>query len=170
MRAFYFVCTLITYGAYCQGLTELHKTSHYKINYPEKWVLFEDDDIGEAIHIVAPKTGFDDEFTENVSVVIQNLSGIPITIDDYVHLSEQQIEQTVLNSQILYSNRFEAGRIKSHKIIYRGIIHGIPLKFIRYYQLNNEKAYILTYTAHEEDFERHKLYGQQILNSFRLLN
>lgn len=158
---------LLSHMGIGQGLTQTHETDHYKIRYPEKWTLFEDDDIGEAIHIVAPKTGNDDKFTENVSVIIQDLTGIQIGIDDYVKLAERQIEETVLESQILSSQRFEAGRVKSHKIVYKGVIQGFPLKLIRYYQLNDNKAYILTYTALEKDFEQHKLYGQQILNSFR---
>lgn len=153
-----------------QGLTQTHETNHYKIRYPEKWTLFEDDDIGEAIHIVAPKSGNEDQFTENVSVIIQDLTGIQIGIDDFVKLAERQIEETILEGKVLSSQRFEAGRIKSHKVVYKGVIQGFPLKLIRYYQLNEERAYILTYTALEKDFEQHKLYGQQILNSFRLIN
>ena len=155
------------YTGISQGLTQIHETDHYKIRFPEKWTLIEDDDLGEAIHIVAPKSGFEDEFTENVSVVIQDLSGVQIGIDDFVKLAEKQIEETVQEGQVLSSKRFEAGRIKSHKLIYKGVIQGFRLKLIRYYQLNNNKAYILTYTALEKDFEQHKLYGQQILNSFR---
>lgn len=162
-----FLATFLVYSGLSQGLTEMHETDHYKIRYPEKWTLLEDDDLGEAIHIVAPKSGNADQFTENVSVVVQDLTGIDISIDDFVRLAEQQILETVQESEVLSSKRFEAGKIKSHKLIYKGVIKGFPLKLIRYYQLNNNKAYILTYTALEKDFEQHKLYGQQILNSFR---
>jgi len=160
----------LSYYGYGQGLTQIHETDHYKIRYPEKWTLLEDNEIEEAIHIVAPKSGNDDKFTENVSVIIQDLNGVQISIDDFVKLAERQIEETVMEGEVLSSQRFEAGKIKSHKVIYKGVIQGFPLKLIRYYQLSNEKAYILTYTALEKDFEVHKLYGQQILNSFRLIN
>lgn len=151
-----------------QGLTEKHETDSYGIKYPNSWTLFKDDDLGEAIHVVAPKSGGDDEFTENVSVIVQDLSGYNIDLDNYVKLAEKQIEETVNEGTILSSQRFEAGTVRSHKIIYKGEIKGFNLKLIRYYQLKNEKAYILTYTALDKDFEKHKLFGQQILNSFRL--
>lgn len=166
--AVFFVVLCAAFVGFGQGLTEVHETDHYKIKYPNNWTLFEDDDLGEAIHVVAPKSGKEDTFTENVSVIIQELAGYNITLDDYVKLAEKQITETVENSAILSSQRFVAGSIQSHKIIYKGRIQGIDLKLIRYYQMKNEKAYILTYTALESDFEQHKLFGQQILNSFRL--
>lgn len=159
---------LVSFMALSQGLTEKHETSHYSIKYPDNWTLFEDDDLGEAIHIVAPKASAEDAFAENVSVIIQDLSAYNIELDDYVKLALKQIVENTENGEVLKDERFEAGRIKSHKVIYKGRIEGVDLKLIRYYQMNNKKAYILTYTALESDFEEHKLYGQQILNSFRL--
>ena len=167
LTIYFYLFTLLS-STYSQGLTELYDTELYTIKHPNTWTLFKDDDLGESIHIVAPKAAQGDEFTENVSVILQHLDGINITLDDYVKLAEKQISENTDGGTILSSKRFAAGKIQSHKIIYKGVIQGFNLKFIRYYQLENEIAYILTYTALEKDFEQHKLIGQQILNSFRV--
>ena len=161
------VLSLLSLTVVSQGLTEEHSNDEYVIKYPENWRLVEEE-LGANFTILAPKSDEQDPFNENVSLVIQDISGVEIDLDTWVKLAEKQIKENVKESDIITSQRFEAGRLKSHKIIYTGEIEGFNLKLIRYYQLTEEKAYILTFTALEKDYEKFKFYGQQILNSFLL--
>lgn len=149
-----------------QGLTETHSTDKYSIRYPDKW-KFEGEDMGAVFHILAAKSGPNDGFNENVSLVIQDLTGINIDLDRYVELAEKQILSSVKNGKIVKSQRLSSGSLQLHKLTYTGEINEFQLKLIRHYHLRDEKAYILTFTAETKEFEKFKFYGQQILNSFR---
>jgi len=150
----------------CQGLTQTFTTDDYYIKYPEKWTVVEND-MGAAFFLIAPKSNENDSFNENVNLIIQDLTGTQIDLDGYVQLSENQIKSTIKEGTIIRSERLKSGSWEIQKIVYTGEINGFKLKLIQQCWVRNSKAYVLTFTAEQTAFEQYKLYGQQILNSFR---
>ena len=164
---FYFLFAVSVGFTFSQGLTETHTTDIYFIRYPEKWAFTEDDELGASFHIVSPKENDNDTFRENVSLVNQDLKGTNIDLDTYIKLSEKQITSQVKDATIHRSERLKSGDFELHKIVYSGEINGLKLKLLQHYQIKNDKAFVLTFTAEQGQFDKYKLYGQQILNSFR---
>ena len=155
------------YSGLAQGLTEEHTTDLYTIKYPKSWIFSADDQMGATFHILSPKDSEEDVFNENVNLIIQDLAGTNIDLDAFVQLSEKQIKELIPKSNIIRSERLKSGSLELHKVVYTGEINGFNLKLIQHYQINNDKAYILTFTAQESAYEGYKYFGQQILNSFR---
>ncbi len=166
-RILTFLVLLSFYSGLTQELTEEHTTDQYSIKYPKSWVLYEDDEMGATFHILSPKEGESDMFNENVNLIIQDLSGTNIDLDAYVQLSEKQITEMIASGSIIRSERLKSGNLELHKVVYTGEINGFKLKLIQHYQIKDNKAYVLTFTAEEKAYDSYRAYGQQILNSFR---
>ena len=156
---------LAVQAAFGQGLSETFSTDVYTIRYPEKWILAEDG-LGVTFHLVSPKDSESDPFRENVNLINQDLEGTNLDLDGYVKLYEDRIKNQIKGT-ITRSERLKSGSFELHKIVYDAKINGFDLKLVQHYQIQNGKAYVLTFTATQADYEKHKLIGQQILNSFR---
>ena len=158
---------LSSYSGLAQDLSEEYTTDLYSIKYPASWIFSEDHAMGATFHILSPKDGASDVFNENVNLIIQDLTGTNIDLDAFVQLSEKQIEEMIGEGNIVRSERFTSGSLELHKVVYSGEFNGFELKLIQHYQIKDEKAYILTFTAQKSAYDRYKSFGQGILNSFR---
>ena len=66
------------------------------------------------------------------------------------------------------SDRKEKNEQEYQRIIYTGKQGEFNLKFEQYYWVIDEKAYVLTLTCEEDEFENYQETGETILNSFVL--
>lgn len=138
----------------------------YEIKYPINWTVTEND-LGAEFFLIAPKLNAQDEFNENVNLVVQDLAGTNIDLNTYVQLSEKQISESIKDGKILRSERYKSGNSELHRIIYTGQINGFQLKLIQNYYVRDEKAYKLSFTAEESVYESYRQIGTEILQSFR---
>jgi hypothetical protein len=142
--------------------------SSYSIQYPENWELDKSGKMGLNLILLTKLSSEQDQFRDNVNLLIQDLRGQDINLDKYVEISEGQIKTMMNNSNIIESNRLNENGSEFQKIIYTGDLGVYKLKFEQYYWVKNEKAYALTLTCELNQFETYKVTGEKILNSFRL--
>ena len=109
-----------------------------------------------------------DPFRENVNLLIQNLAGYNVTLDQFVDVTKEQIKTMITNSNLVESKRHSENGKTFHKIIYTGDQGVMKFKFQQYYWIQNEKAYILTFTCEAGQFDVYRETGEKIMNSFRL--
>jgi serine/threonine-protein kinase len=124
--------------------------------------------MGLGIILLSKKTSKNDNFRVNITLVIQDLTGQNISLDDFVKISEDQIKTLVNDGQILENRRFLNNSFEFHELLYTGKQGVFELMWKQYYTINNEKAYILTLTTGVEQFESYKTVGEEIMNSFKL--
>lgn len=146
----------------------LEKTN-FTIEYPKDWTLNESGQMGTSFILLSPLTSEQDKFSANVNLLIQDLTGYNVDLDDYVEISEGQIKTLVTNGKILESNRVTNQHLSHHEIIYTGKQGVFDLTFQQYYWVVDDKAYVLTFTSEEDQFDNYKLLGKKILNSFKLI-
>jgi hypothetical protein len=140
----------------------------YSIEYPASWELKEDQGLGLEFLALSDLESNDDNFRENVNVVIQNLVGQNIDLDEYTTLSEKQVKTMLKNAVFIESKRIKKDTIEYRKLIYEGNQLNYHLQFEQYYFIKNNKAYVVTYTAEKNKFSSFKSTGEKILNSFKL--
>ena len=116
----------------------------------------------------SPLSSKEDQFRENVNLIIQDLSQHQIDLDQYVELSETQIRSLIDDSKILESVRLTSNDLSYHKVIYSGKQGILDLKFEQYYWVVNEEAFVLTLTCEESQFDNYQEIGEKILNSFQV--
>lgn len=142
------------------------KGSNYTIQYPQGWELNESGQMGTAFILFAPLDSIQDQFKENVNLLIQNLSGLNVNLDKYAEVSAEQIKKSIMNSIIIENKRIKNSSEEYHLMIYTGDQGAFHLKFEQHYWIKDQKAYVLTLTCEQDKFTKYKDTGESILNTF----
>ena len=142
--------------------------SGYSIQYPDSFQLNNSVQGGTAFALYSKQTSPQDNFKENINLLIQDLTGKNIDLDKYTEISENQIKKMISNAKIIDSERIKSGDMEYQKMIFSGDQGQYNLKFEQYYRIVNEKAYVLTYTAVLDQFDKYQGVCEKIMNSFKI--
>lgn len=144
------------------------KKESYKINYPKNWELNESGQMGTSFILLSPMTYQKDQFRENVNLLVQDLTGYNLDLDEYIEISEDQIKTMITNAKIIENKRVTSQNLDYQRVIYTGKQGNFNLKFEQFYWIIGHKAFVLTLTCEETQFDSYKLVGEKILKSFKL--
>ena len=145
---------------------------NFSIQYPTTWEL-EENNGQETLFTLFSALTDNDRFKENINLMTQDLSGYNLNLDDFTKLSESQIKDRVKNSILLKSARIKSsnksgGVRERHLIEYTGNQGHFLLHWKQYCWVVRQKAYVLTFTAEEKNYEKYISVVNQIINSFTL--
>lgn len=140
---------------------------NFTLKYPENWDLDTSGQMNSKVLLFSKLSSNNDTFRENINVVIQNLQGMNIDMKRFVEITEQQIQATP-NGKILENRKIDKGNSEKHLMVWKGKINTFNLKFKQYFYIKNQKAYIITYTATENEYDNYLKIADKILNSFKL--
>lgn len=140
----------------------------YSIKYPSHWELNESGEMGTSLIILSPLESEKDTFRENVNLLIQDLTGLDIDLDQYTKISEDQMKSMFTNYTLIENKRINKNNDEFHKVIYVVDNGFYLLQFEQYFRVSDDKAYVLTFTSEKEKFETYRVTGEKILNSFLL--
>ena len=171
MRRILIFLALTINSVFVFGQTEWKTISenNFKIEYPDNWELNKSGQMGTKFILFSKLSNSTDKFRENVNLIIQDLTGSNITLDKYVEISENQIKTLVVNGRIIESKRISDKEFEYHKMIYTGKQGVFDLKFIQYYWVIDNKAFVLTFTAEINEFDNFVQIGEKIMNSFKII-
>ncbi len=147
---------------------ETFETDEFAIQYPKTWELNQEGLMGTSFILFAPVDNDEDQFRENVNLLVQDLTGLNMDIDQYTKISEGQISTLISNAKLIKSIRVKEGKNEYHKMIYTGDQGVFHLKYEQYYWVINDKAYVLTFTTEVSSYSKYQKIGESILNSFGL--
>jgi serine/threonine-protein kinase len=140
----------------------------YSIQFPDSFEYKTSEKMG-AIVIFFPKdTSSTYNFTANINLMIQDLQGLNISLDDFVKRSEYQIETMITNGNLIESERINKNSFEFHRLAYTGTQGKLTLRFEQHFTIKNEKAYILTFTTEDDHFDNYKTVGKEIMDSFKI--
>jgi len=148
-----------------KSLTE----NNYSVNYPDNWELNKSGQMETNFILFSPLSSEQDQFKENVNLLIQDLAGHHLDLNKYVEISEGQIEDLITDGKILDSKRITSEKLHYQKVIYTGKQGIFNLKFEQYYWVIDDKAFILTLTCEESQYNDFQVIGEKILNSFNFI-
>ncbi len=143
-------------------------TDDFTVSYPADWELDESGQMGTSFILFGPDKSENDQFRDNLNLIIQDLRGRNIDLDKYVEISENQLKTQLKNGEILESQRITTKQPNYQKLIYTGNQGVRDLKFEQYYFIINEKAYALTLTCEIDQFDEYQEAGEKIMNSFSI--
>jgi hypothetical protein len=147
--------------------TYTNKTFLYSIDYPETWRARE---LSNVAMIVAPLESPEDKFSENITIVVEDLSKLPNppTLIDYHRQSSGGASKRLQDFKMLE----EAQTIWHGKDaiieLYTATVRGETFKFkaVKFY--SGSSVYILTYTAKASDFEKYESETDKVLKTIRV--
>lgn len=108
------------------------------------------------------------QFTPNINLLIQDLKGQRVSLDQYTEVSLKQLETLMPNHRILENTRLKGVKGEYQKLVYAGDQLGYPLKFEQFYTISGGKAYVVTLTCLESLFDRCQGTGEGIMKTFEL--
>lgn len=145
---------------------EKKETNEYTFSYPKTWELVDDGSQGTAFIVVSKRIDSSDNFSESVNLVTQEVG--EMSLDEYVSLSEQQIEEYMQESEVIGSRRKLIGKDSFHECLFKATDKGTRFVFEQKYAIKNGVAYILTYTAEDKTYLDMKPLADVVINSFKL--
>lgn len=140
----------------------------YAIKHPSAWEVNKSGQMGTSFILFSPLSNESDKFKENVNLLIQDLKGYNLSLDQYVEISEGQIKTIVTEGKIISSDRIKKDEREYQRMIYTGKQGIFDLKFEQYYWVIDNQAFVLTLTGEEDEFEGYQEIGEKILNSFEI--
>lgn len=141
----------------------------YSISYPSNWIIDRSNKLTE-FYLFSRLTDPSDKFSENMSLISQNMVGMNIDLDKYTQISVNQIKRFFKDKILKVKKHQNSDGLNYYEVIYTGKQEGSELKFLQYNFVQNGKAYVLTFTAEASQFDRYKAIAYQTFNSFRLKN
>lgn len=142
--------------------------SFYSLKYPTTWELDTTGLMESSFVLFAPLKSKKEAFRENISLLVQKVDERKMGINEYTELTEKQIIDRLAQSEILQSKRSKTGDLECHTLIYTGLNYLTPLKYFRKHWVIGNKAYALSFTCEEPDYEKFEPLVNEIFNSFEL--
>jgi hypothetical protein len=154
-------------GAIDTSNWETYEGANYTIKYPQDWTLDVDGMMNTSFFISSPLGG-DDTFSENINLLTQDLTRFPMSLDEYVELSINQVETLVPEGHLKKEERLNGPKYAYHSVLYSARFNDNRLMTAQYYWVIENTAYILTFTALAADYEEYRALGYGIMNSFSI--
>ena len=151
--------------------------NNYSVKYPVNWDLQQSDNSksGTVVSktarsqfaVLSQLESPQDRFRENVNLVIEDLGGKKLDLDELARLSKNQIKG-MENCKILEYKKVNKGSRQHFKTIWTWDYQKIPLKVEQYTWLSEGKAYALTFSSERSKFAQFQKTGEKILDTFIL--
>ncbi|WP_256758688.1 DcrB-related protein [Cohnella sp. WQ 127256] len=130
------------------------RTYGTSFQYPEDWTVQENVD-GALALFLSPKESESDKFQENVSVIVEDLGGEKVTLDQYAEVSKQQLGAVITDFNIVTEEKgtLEDGE-ESYNLLYSGKQGDHKLTWQQVYMIVEGNAFVITYTAEPASFDK----------------
>lgn len=142
-----------------------------KIKYPQNWQRQDINNLftQEVVTFVSPKQSQTDNFQEKLTISIRNYSG---TLDNSKAVFTKEIINSSQGGNIINTSRTTVAYKPGYQLVFAGKYNpqdreqSLNLKNLQTWTLKGEKAYIMTYTAQEEDYDTFLQTAKDMINSF----
>jgi len=158
-----FLFLILLQGCSRQEAIETIKGDNYTISYSSDWKL--DETVRNNVEFSLVQTPVPGKFRNNINLLIQDLHGTGLNLARYTQVSVEQINE---NGKLIGSQKKIIGNIEFQEMTFEAFMKGFDLKFLQYYLIKDEKAYVLTFTAFQSDFDLVLPEAVKVLNSFKI--
>jgi hypothetical protein len=132
----------------------------YPANYTVKRV-----DAGTVV-FAAPLSGKDDTFSENVNISV-TAAEPNAKIADFIDSAKEAIKRAFPDAVFLDEKKETVNKVPALRLVYVTKQKTVFFKIMQLIVLRDKKAYAFTYTAIEDEYQRHLAQAQSIFGSVR---
>lgn len=142
----------------------------FAINSPKDWSQSKTKNI---VVFKAKRESSSDTFLDNFNVIVQGLGEGNMSLKDYSELTYNQIKQAFGDESILEFKNTLLSDKEAKEIIYSiprnpaSQIY-VELKAYQKWVIKDNKAFVLTFTAQEKNFEKNRTIVEKMFDSFKL--
>lgn len=142
--------------------------NNYSLQYPKSWRVDTSRNLGPELFVFAPLEDEKDKFSENVNVLVQDLTGHTIDLEKYKQITDKQVADLATDGKIFESSILKTGKGEFYRIIYTMTQGKFRIKITSLCFINNDKAYLVTFSSELDKYDKYKKVAEEILNSFSL--
>ena len=147
---------------------EKYTAADFTIKYPSDWKVDESGTMGTKVIFFSPLESADDQFSENINIMTQDLTASPMTLKEYTDLSVKQINTLVTNGKIIESTTMQTPSGEGQRLVYTMDQGQYHLQFEQLYVIKKDKVYLVTYTAETTSYQKYLSKASHALESFIL--
>lgn len=141
----------------------------YQIRYPKTWYIDTSGQMGTDFFMFSRLTNVNDNFKENINLLVQQLEDENVNLEQYVSISQKEIESKIEDGYILSNEKKQSSNGEFQKVIYTGTQGNYKLKFEQNYWVINGKAFILTFTSEVHQYKFFQKVAESIMSSFEIM-
>jgi hypothetical protein len=145
-----------------------HSTSKFSISYPENWLLDLTGQYNAEFFLFSEKEGEEDQFIENINLMIQDLKGLGIDLKEYTDITVKQVKEMLTNGELVENKTITKNGKSYQRLSYTGIQNEMDIYFLQYFWVVKEKAIILTFVSETSTLTEYEKTAEQIMNSFEV--
>jgi serine/threonine-protein kinase len=139
-----------------------------KIDYPETWAKQKHDDILSRRIILIPDDPDSSNERNNVSINVEDLSSATISLSQYTQETVAALKKFSDATEINGPNDVTVASSQGSKVIFLAVEDGKEQKKMQIWTLRQNRAYIITYTADRDKFDRYIDRVDKIVKSFEI--
>ncbi len=141
----------------------------FQVNYPQVWSQQNRDDFfATGVIFFSPLEDDSDRFKETVSVLVENLSE-DITLEQYTAQSISEIKK-LSDPNVGKAQIISLGETEGRQVVYGGEENGKRVRRMQTWSIQDNRAYVITYTALPESFESYLVPVEKIIESFEFID
>jgi eukaryotic-like serine/threonine-protein kinase len=130
-----------------------------QIQYPSNWGRLDLSFLQDSADIDFYPLS-DTSLAKNLKILVKNLPFHNMTLEEYTNTQINPSEENLLES-----NTTTLSGIPGYKIVFTNVA---GLKTMQVWTIKDDKAYIITYVAKEEDYDKDLLIVQKMIDSFKI--
>jgi hypothetical protein len=130
-----------------------------RIQYPSDWGRLDLSFLQDSADINFYPLS-DTSLAKNLKILVKNLPFHNMTLEEYTNSQINPTEEILLES-----NTTTLANIPGYKIVFTNVV---GLKTMQVWAIKDDKAYIITYVAKEEDYEKDLQIAQKMIDSFEI--
>ncbi len=149
-----------------------HSGFNFKIDFPESWTTSRNV-LGAVLMIMSPEENDEDDFQENISVVVENVPSLYAneTAKTYTKQALVKLKENLKNFKLQYNESIKLHGEPAQALNYTlEKDSGEVLEISQVITIYDKRAYAITYTAKNNDFKKLLPIFKKSLKSFKFLS
>jgi eukaryotic-like serine/threonine-protein kinase len=138
-----------------------------KIKYPDSWSRLETPNplTKEVVTFLSPKQSQNDQYQEKITISVEDFSG---TLADANDAYSKEIKSILPEAKIIEQSSTILAYKPANQLIFTGKDGGNKLKNLQILTLRGQQAYIITYTAEINDYDKFYQTAEKMIKSFEM--
>jgi len=136
----------------------------FSLQYPAGWKVTEGNTSGKLATLTTEQTSAQDQFREQVNITLQRSSTEAFTLEKLAGIIEQQVKKEVKAVNITDKET----KADYFEMEYTGNIDDRKMKWKKRTWIKGKEAFIMTYLAEFESFDKYLKDVNEMMNSFKV--
>ncbi len=140
----------------------------FSIDYPDSWSPQNRDDFfATGVVFLSPLEDNSDQFKERVSILVENLAE-DTSLAQYTEQSLAEIKK-LSDPNVKEAQTIRLGEDEGKQIVYAGLENGFPVQRMQTWSIKDNQAYVITYTAKSNSYDKYLPTVEKMIESFQTI-